>query len=65
MNEGFALHEIICDGQGRPCDYRFLQVNPAFEHVTGLKAADLIGRTLYEVLPQRSASGWNAMDRSS
>jgi PAS domain S-box-containing protein len=52
MTEGFAIHEIICDDQGRPCDYRFLQVNPAFERLTGLKAADIIGRTLYEVLPQ-------------
>ena len=52
MTEGFALHEIICDDQGRPRDYRFLQVNPAFERLTGLKAADIVGRTLYEVLPQ-------------
>ncbi|MBI5604222.1 MAG: PAS domain S-box protein [Deltaproteobacteria bacterium] len=52
MSEGFALHEIICDETGRPCDYRFLQANPAFERMTGLKAGDLLGRTLYEVLPQ-------------
>ncbi|RPJ55843.1 MAG: ATPase, partial [Acidobacteria bacterium] len=29
MSEGFAVHEIICDAQGKPCDYRFLEVNPA------------------------------------
>ncbi|MBI5583364.1 MAG: PAS domain S-box protein [Deltaproteobacteria bacterium] len=52
MTEGFALHEIICDDLGRPCDYRFLQVNPAFERLTGLRAVDLVGRTLYEALPQ-------------
>ena len=58
MNEGFALHEIICDDKGWPRDYRFfLQVNPAFERLTGLKAADLVGRTLHEVLPQ-SESVW-------
>jgi PAS domain S-box-containing protein len=57
MNEGFALHEIICDDRGRPCDYRFLEVNPAFERHTGFKAADLVGHTLYEVLPQ-SESLW-------
>ena len=44
MTEGFALHEIITDEQGRPCDYRFLEVNPAFERLTGLKRNDLIGR---------------------
>jgi PAS domain-containing protein len=37
MTEGFALHEIVTDEQGRPVDYRFLNVNPAFERLTGLK----------------------------
>ncbi|WP_045212945.1 sensor histidine kinase [Desulfonatronovibrio magnus] len=51
MLNGFALHEIICDDQGRPEDYRFLAVNPAFEKMTGLKRADILGRTVLEVLP--------------
>ena len=51
MLDGFALHEIICDCEGRPVDYRFLAVNPAFEKMTGLKAADVIGRTVLEILP--------------
>ncbi|MBI4825380.1 MAG: PAS domain S-box protein [Nitrospirae bacterium] len=51
MLEGFALHKIICDENGRPVDYRFLKINPAFERLTGLRAADLIGRTVLEVLP--------------
>ncbi len=38
MTEGFALHEIICDANKNPCDYRFLDVNPAFERLTGLKS---------------------------
>jgi len=51
MTEGFALHEIICDTTGAPVDYRFLDMNPAFEHLTGLNGADLIGQTMYSVLP--------------
>ena len=51
MLEGVALHEVICDANGQPCDYRFLQVNPAFERLTGLKAADIIGKTVREILP--------------
>lgn len=51
MTEGFALHDIITDEQGRPSDYRFLEVNPAFERLTGLKRADLVGRRVREVLP--------------
>jgi PAS domain S-box-containing protein len=51
MTEGFALHELLADDRGRPCDYRFLSVNPAFERLTGLRAADLLGKQVREVLP--------------
>lgn len=51
MTEGFALHEIVCDETGAPCDYRFVEVNPAFERLTGLRRAEVIGRTIREVIP--------------
>jgi PAS domain S-box-containing protein len=51
MSEGFALHEIILDDRGHPIDYRFLDVNRAFETLTGLLRADLIGRRVREVIP--------------
>jgi PAS domain S-box-containing protein len=51
MTEGFALHEIICDEKGEPRDYLFLDVNPAFEQLTGLKREDVIDKTFKEVLP--------------
>jgi PAS domain S-box-containing protein len=54
---GFALHEIICDENGIPCDYRFLEVNPAFEKLTGLKAEKLMGRTVKEIMPE-TESRW-------
>jgi len=51
MPEAAALHEIILNDKGIPCDYRFISVNPAFEEITGLKAEDIIGKTVLEVLP--------------
>lgn len=51
MVDAFALHELVCDDQGQPADYRFLAVNPAFEAMTGLRAADIVGRNVMEVLP--------------
>jgi PAS domain S-box-containing protein len=51
MAEGFAVHEILCDDQGTPVDYRFLSLNPAFEKLTGLKERDVIGKRATEVLP--------------
>ncbi|UUX92507.1 PAS domain S-box protein [Methanoplanus endosymbiosus] len=52
MTQGFALHEIITDENKKPVDYRFLAVNPAFEKLTGLKAEEIIGRRVLEVLPE-------------
>jgi PAS domain S-box-containing protein len=51
MPAGFALHEMIYDGDGRPLDYRFLEINPAFERLTGLPIRTTLGRTVREVLP--------------
>lgn len=51
MSDGFALHEIITDADGTPCDYRFVEVNPAFEQLTGKKREEVIGRRVLEVLP--------------
>ena len=51
MTEGFALHEMLYDEQGVPTDYLFLEVNPAFEQQTGLKSADILGRTVKELIP--------------
>jgi two-component system, cell cycle sensor histidine kinase and response regulator CckA len=56
MTEGFALHEIICDESGRPSDYRFLEINPAFERLTGLDRQGLLGRTVREVIPGTESS---------
>ena len=50
MTTGFALHEVIRDEQGKVIDYRFLEINPAYEKLTGL-TPDIIGRTVLEVLP--------------
>jgi PAS domain S-box-containing protein len=39
MSEGVALHELITDKDGKPVDYRIIDVNPAYEKHTGLSAA--------------------------
>jgi PAS domain S-box-containing protein len=56
MTEGFSLHEIICDEDGEPYDYRFLEVNPAFEHLTGMKKEDVLGKTYRELFPNDDSS---------
>ena len=51
MLEGCALHEIICNEKGVPIDYRFLDVNPAFEEITGFKADEIVGKTALKTMP--------------
>ena len=51
MIAGVAVHEIIVDESGKPTDYRFLEVNPEFEKLTGLRASDMVGRQAREVIP--------------
>jgi PAS domain S-box-containing protein len=49
IDEGFCILEVLFDASGRPGDYRFLEVNPAFERQSGLVNA--VGRTIRELVP--------------
>ncbi|HEY7699349.1 MAG TPA: PAS domain-containing protein, partial [Vicinamibacteria bacterium] len=49
---GFAIQEIICDEQGKPCDFRILEVNKRWEEITGARAEDVIGKTAREMFPE-------------
>ncbi len=40
---------MLFDAQDRPCDYRFIEVNPAFERQSGL--VNPLGRTIRELVP--------------
>ncbi len=51
MLDGCSLHEIICDENGKPVNYRFLDVNPAFKKITGYSDKDIIGKTVLELIP--------------
>ena len=51
MSNAFAYHRIITNDEGLPIDYEFIQVNPAFEKLTGWKANDIVGRTICDIIP--------------
>jgi PAS domain S-box-containing protein len=52
MSEGFGLHELIFDGEGKPCDFRFLELNRAWEEHMGVPRRTVVGRTMKEVWPK-------------
>jgi PAS domain S-box-containing protein len=43
MTEGVAIHELICDADGHPTNYRIIDVNPAYLRHTGLSAQQVKG----------------------
>ncbi len=51
MLNAFALHRILLDEKGNPCDYEFIAINPAFEDFTGMKKADIVGKRYTEAIP--------------
>jgi PAS domain S-box-containing protein len=51
MQLGVAIHDIIYDDKNTPVDYRFIDVNPSFERLTGLKRESVIGKRVLEIMP--------------
>ncbi|HNX57533.1 MAG TPA: PAS domain S-box protein, partial [Spirochaetota bacterium] len=48
MTEGVALHELIFDENGKPVNYRILDINPSYETHTGARRSDVKGRLATE-----------------
>jgi PAS domain S-box-containing protein len=48
--EGYCIIEMFFDAVGKPVDYRFLELNPAFEKQTGLHEAQ--GKLMRELAPE-------------
>ncbi len=49
IDEGFCTVEVIFDSRNKPVDYKFLEVNPAFEGQTGLINAT--GKLMRDLAP--------------
>src|SRR4030042_6247067 len=51
LDDGFELLELVDSPEAGSVDFIFLEVNPAYERLTGLKAANIIGKRKQEVVP--------------
>lgn len=49
---GYAFQKIICDENGVPCDYEYIDVNSIFADYVYMEEADLVGRRFSEIFPQ-------------
>jgi PAS domain S-box-containing protein len=50
IDEGYCVIEMIFDARNQAVDYRFLEVNTAFERHTGLSGA--LGKTILQMIPE-------------
>ncbi len=53
MDEGYCIIEMIFDELGKPVDWIYLEVNPAFGKLTGLHEA--AGKRVLELIPDHEA----------
>jgi two-component system cell cycle sensor histidine kinase/response regulator CckA len=53
MDEGFCVIEMIYDPDGKPVDYRFVDINKAFMKQTGLR--DALTKSMREMVPDHDA----------
>ncbi len=60
MHAGFVICDVLSDDTGTPRDYRFLEVNPAFEIMCDTRKEDLIGKTMREMFLEQEDDYWNA-----
>ncbi len=51
MLNGFAYCRIMVDENDRPIDFIYIDVNNAFEKLTGLKKEDIVGKKVTEAIP--------------
>ena len=49
IDEGFAIVDVIFDKENKPYDFRYVELNPAYEKLTGIKGKDVIGKTAKEL----------------
>ncbi|ALN75713.1 PAS domain S-box protein [Aureimonas sp. AU20] len=63
IDEGFCILDLRFDDDGHPIDYRFLEVNPAFERQTGLKG--VVGQWMKSLAPGHEAYWFEIYGRIS
>ncbi|MCJ2033017.1 PAS domain S-box protein [Methylobacterium sp. J-068] len=61
IDAGFCVIEVRVDADERPLDYRFLEVNPAFERQSGL--TDVLGKWMRELAPGHEEHWFEIHDR--
>ncbi len=52
LQEAFVVGEMLYDSRGEATDWRYLEINPAWETYHGLRRDDVVGRTVRTLYPR-------------
>jgi DNA-binding response OmpR family regulator len=63
LTDAFAVHEIICDGNMIPEDYRFIEVNHVMLERVNMTREQMIGHTAKELFPKTEKEWIDAFGR--
>ena len=61
IDEGLCVIDVLFDDDGKPCDYRFIETNPAFIKHTGL--VDAVGKTMRDFVPRHEQHWFDTYGR--
>lgn len=63
MNEGLAITELVRSADGAVVDAHFLELNPAYERLTGFSRERALGRRASEIFPSFAAEWLEVCER--
>jgi diguanylate cyclase (GGDEF)-like protein/PAS domain S-box-containing protein len=56
IDQGFCILRVHVDATGAPCDYTFVETNPAFDRQSGLSG--VVGRSIRSILGDAESRRW-------
>ena len=59
LPNAYAYHKIVLDEQGKPIDYIYLDINQAFEKITGVSRKEIINNRYTEVIAKPMDGGFD------
>ena len=59
MKSGCAIQKVITNEAGKPVDFEFIDVNEAFEKLTGIKSERFMNNTLLSIFPEIQDSSFD------
>ncbi|HTY74388.1 MAG TPA: PAS domain S-box protein, partial [Candidatus Nanoarchaeia archaeon] len=58
MLDAFAYFKILMNKEGKPIDYVFIDINSAFEKLTGLNKNDILDKKASEIMNSEALEDW-------